>query len=120
MTIEPHATTIERNESFNETMSVQLKCFAAKEQEQAFQMSSLALVAVEPSGDSSWFEEHPAQKEVFIDGKQMGFTLNLLSGKEYKFRLDQAECADGDCGCERKNSMVLHFRYWMLSVYYII
>ena len=94
--------------SLEEIMSVRLKCFASEGQ--AIRMSSLTLMAAEPSGEWSSFEKHTTHKEIIDDGKQMLFTLSLLSGMEYKFCLDHTGCTDVDCVCERKNFMVLHFR----------
>ena len=101
-------TDYEEEDSLEETLSVRLKCFASEGQ--VFQMASLALMTAKPSGEWSLVEEHTVRKNILDDGKQMEFALKLFSGREYKFGFDYTRCGHGDCGCERKNSMVLHFR----------
>ena len=109
MTIDPaDLTNYKKKDTLEETLSVRFKCFASEGQ--VFQMSSIALMTALPTGEWSLFEEHTARKNILDDGKQMEFALKLSSGREYKFGFDLTRLGDVDCGSERKNSMVLHFR----------
>ena len=105
MKIEPGTTT-----TYDEMMTLHITCFASKGR--SFKKSDLNTMAAKISGEVKFSQEQITHKDFSDHGRQIGFTLRVLSGQEYTFRPHVMDCPKKACSsgsCQQK-SLILHFR----------